>query len=79
MSKRLFSYKAEAGQNAYTGVMSFQHFRGEEMYSDIAVTPEGQRTETERVECYPISADAEERGREQGVQLKEEPNSRKAS
>ncbi len=46
--------------------MSFQHFRGEKMYSDIVVTPEANMTETERVECYPISKDAEENGRNEG-------------
>ena len=61
-----FNYKREEGQNPYSGIMSFQHFRGEKMYSDIVVRPEANRTETERVECYPVSADAEERGREQG-------------
>lgn len=61
-----FNYKREEGQNPYSGVMSFQHFRGEKMYSDIVVRPEANRTETERVECYPVSADAEELGREQG-------------
>ena len=61
-----FSYKREEGQNPYTGIMSFQHFRGEKMYSDIVVRPEANRTETERVECYPVSPDAEENGRSEG-------------
>lgn len=56
----------EAGQNPYIGIMSFQHFRGEKMYSDIVVLPENKLTETERVEVYPPSPDAEEKGREQG-------------
>lgn len=46
--------------------MSFQHFRGEKMYSDIVVREEANRTETERVECYPTSPDAEENGRDEG-------------
>ncbi len=61
-----FGYKREKGQNPYTGFMSFQHFRGEKLYSDIVVDPCGNGTETERVECYPVSPDAEEGGREQG-------------
>ena len=61
-----FNYKREEAQNPYTGIMSFQHFRGESMYSDIVVRPEANRTETERVECYPISPDAEDLGREFG-------------
>ena len=61
-----FNYKREQAQNPYTGIMSFQHFRGESMYSDIVVRPEANRTETERVECYPISPDAEDLGREFG-------------
>ncbi len=64
--KKEFGYKKESGQNPYTGFMSFQHFRGEKMYSDIVVRPEANRTETERVECYPVSADAEENGRAEG-------------
>lgn len=61
-----FEYRVEEGQNPYIGFMSFQHFRGEKMYSDIVVKPENKMTETERVECYPISADAEENGRNEG-------------
>ena len=58
-----FNYSHEEGQNPYIGFMSFQHFRGEKMYSDIVVREEANRTETERVECYPPSPDAEENGR----------------
>ncbi len=61
-----FAYKPEEGQNPYIGFMSFQHFRGESMFSDIVVRPEANRTETERVECYPISPDAEDNGRGEG-------------
>ena len=62
----VFGYKPEEGQNPYIGFMSFQHFRGESMFSDIIVRPEANRTETERVECYPISPDAEDNGRNEG-------------
>jgi len=61
-----FEYRVEEGQNPYIGFMSFQHFRGEKLYSDIVVKPENKYTETERVECYPVSADAEENGRNEG-------------
>ena len=61
-----FNYKREMGQNPWSGIMTFQHFSGEKMYSDIVVKPENNMTETERVECYPISADAEENGRAEG-------------
>lgn len=61
-----FDYRVEEGQNPYIGFLSFQHFRGEKLYSDIVVKPENRFTETERVECYPVSADAEENGRAQG-------------
>jgi len=61
-----FLYRREERQNPYTGFMSFQHFRGEKLYSDIIVRPEAKMTETERVECYPVSADAEENGRAEG-------------
>jgi len=61
-----YNYKVEEAQNPYIGFMSFQHFRGEKLYSDIVVTPEAKMTETERVECYPVSPDAEENGREEG-------------
>ena len=63
---RRFSYVPEAFQNPYIGFSSFQHFRGEKMYSDIVVRPENNLTETERVECYPVSHDAEENGRNEG-------------
>ena len=64
--KYYFNYKREAGLNPRCGIMSFQHFNGEKLYSDIEVLPENNMTETERVECYPISADAEENGRSEG-------------
>nr|MBQ4319263.1 DUF4832 domain-containing protein [Clostridia bacterium] len=65
-AKNTYSYRVEEALNPYIGFMSFQHFRGEKLYSDIVVTPEAKMTETERVECYPVSADAGENGREEG-------------
>ena len=53
-----FHYKREEAQNPYCGFTSFQHFRGEKLYEDIVVLPENKFTETERVECYPVSPDA---------------------
>ena len=61
-----YRYRVEEAQNPYIGFMSFQHFRGEKLYSDIVVTPEARMTETERVECFPVSLDARENGREEG-------------
>jgi len=66
MTVNRFEYQREEGQNPYIGFMSFQHFRGEKLYSDIVVKPENLYTETERVECYPVSPDAEENGRAEG-------------
>ena len=61
-----FKYAAEIGQNPYCGIMSFQHFRGGELYSDIVVKPENNMCETENVECYPIPEYVEQNGRQQG-------------
>ena len=61
-----FRYKEEIGQNPYCGIMSFQHFRGEKLYSDIVVKPENKMCETENVECYPIPQYVEQKGRSQG-------------
>ncbi len=66
MKTNHFKYRVEEGRNPYTGFMSFQHFRGENLYSDIIVKPENRMTETETVECYPISADAKDEGRSEG-------------
>ena len=46
--------------------MSFQHFRGEELYSDIIVKPENNMCETEDVECYPIPDHVPQNGRSEG-------------
>ncbi len=61
-----FGYKAEPHQNPFTGIMSFQHYRDESMYSDIVVKPENNFCETEHVECYPIPSYHEDKGREEG-------------
>ena len=49
-----FNKQDEQGQNPYIGFVSYQHFRDEELYSDIIVRPENGMTETENYECYPI-------------------------
>lgn len=54
--------------NPYIGFTSFQHFRGEKLYSDCIT---GNSTgvagcETENYECYPVTTGVEEKGREQG-------------
>ncbi len=61
-----FTYQREEGQNPNTGFMSFQHFRGEKLYSDSIVRKENNMTETEPFECYPVAPDAPENGREEG-------------
>ncbi len=61
-----FKYKKESKQNPYIGFTSFQHFRNDELYSDLIVKPENNMTETEHVECYPVPDYVEEKGREQG-------------
>ena len=65
MLKR-FGYQKESKQNPYIGFTSFQHFRNDELYSDLIVKPENNMTETEHVECYPVPATTEEKGRAQG-------------
>ena len=47
MQTKSFGYAREAAQNPYCGFMSFQHFRGEKLYSDIVVKPENKMTETD--------------------------------
>lgn len=61
-----YAYAREKKQNPYIGFTSFQHFRSDELYSDLIVKPENNMTETEHVECYPVPAYVEEKGREQG-------------
>ena len=61
-STNYFNYKTEEGQNPSTGFMSFQHFRGEKLYSDCIVRPENHMTETEHYECYPVPDYVEEKG-----------------
>ncbi len=64
--KKTFRYKREKKQNPYIGFTSFQHFRNDELYSDLIVLPENNMTETEHVECYPVPDYVEEKGRAQG-------------
>ena len=53
--------------NPYIGFTSFQHFRGEKLYSDCITGRAGvASTETENYECYPVPEGVEEKGREQG-------------
>ena len=66
MKTNVFNYKREKAQNPYSGFTSFQHFRNDELYSDLIVKPENNMTETEHVECYPVPAYVEEKGRAQG-------------
>ncbi len=61
-----FKYQKEEMQNPYIGFMSFQHFRGDKLYSDVVVKPENNMTETEDLECYPIPDYVPQNGREEG-------------
>ncbi len=61
-----FGFKSEEGLNPNIGIMSFQHFNGEELYSDIVVHPKNNFCETENVECYPVPDDVPQNGRNEG-------------
>ena len=39
MKKVTYQYKREKKQNPYIGFTSFQHFRNDELYSDLIVNP----------------------------------------
>lgn len=64
--KLKFSYAKETDTNPYMGFNTFQHFKGEKLYSDIIVDPKNNMTETEHIECYPIPSYVEQNGRGQG-------------
>ena len=67
MTKKIYGYKREKKQNPYIGFMSFNHFRGEALYSDCIVGGGALAgCETENYECYPVPCGVEENGREQG-------------
>ena len=53
-----FSPLEKAVSNPYIGFTSYQRFRGNPLFSDIVVRPDGGMLETERTECYPVSAEA---------------------
>ncbi len=61
-----FEYKPESKQNPDTGFLSYQHFRGEKLYSDCVTDSKNNMTETENFECYPVPEGVEENGRSQG-------------
>lgn len=61
-----YNCQREAKQNPFIGLTSFQHFDGDELYSDLVVLPENNLTETEHVECYPVPAYVKQKGRSQG-------------
>ncbi len=63
-----FKEKQGVVYNPYIGFTSFNHFRGEKLYSDCItnVTTGLATCETENYECYPVPAGVEEKGREQG-------------
>lgn len=63
-----FKEKQGVIYNPYIGITSFNHFRGEKLYSDCItnVTTGLATCETENYECYPVPDGVEEKGREQG-------------
>jgi len=61
-----FNYKPEEAQNPFIGIVSFQHFRGEPIYSDCVVKPENNYCETEHYECYPVPEYVQHNGLEEG-------------
>ncbi|MBQ9939767.1 MAG: DUF4832 domain-containing protein [Oscillospiraceae bacterium] len=62
-----FNEKKGVITNPYIGFTSFQHFRGEALYSDCITGRSGMAgTETENYECYPVPEGVEQNGREQG-------------
>lgn len=65
MKKVFFQPKKGVIYNPYIGFTSFQHFRGEALYSDC-IAGKSVGTETENYECYPVPQGVEEKGREQG-------------
>ena len=68
-----FKYAPEIRQNPYTGFMSFQHFRGDPIYSDCIVKPENNMCETENYEPYPVPAGVEEKGYDEGYYPEDVP------
>lgn len=66
MIKNTFEYRREEKKNPYIGFVSFQHFRGDPLYTDSVVDPNGDLCETEDFECYPVPEGIEENGDLQG-------------
>ena len=63
---RYFGKKEEDGQNPHIGFVSYQHFRDEELYSDVVVKPGKAMIETENYECYPVPLNVAQEGRTEG-------------
>lgn len=65
--KKTFREKQGVISNPYIGFTSFNHFRGDPLYTDCIVgDQELAGCETEAFECYPVPDGVEEKGREQG-------------
>ncbi|MBE7084278.1 MAG: DUF4832 domain-containing protein [Clostridiales bacterium] len=66
--KKTLKEKKGVIYNPYIGFTSFQHFRGEALYSDCITNRSSgvASCETENYECYPVPVGVEEKGREQG-------------
>ena len=62
--KKYFKEKQGVILNPYIGFTSFNHFRGEPLYSDSIVGDKALcGCETEPFECYPVPEGVEEKGR----------------
>lgn len=57
-----FVLSKERVKNPYIGFTSYQKFRGDPLNTDIVVRPENNMTETEALECYPVSPDLDQHG-----------------
>ncbi|MBQ6165206.1 MAG: DUF4832 domain-containing protein [Clostridia bacterium] len=52
--------------NPYIGFTSYQRFRSDPLFFDVAVRPENNGTETEETECYPVKETAVQSGGSSG-------------
>ena len=63
---RYFTRDRRRVVNPYMGFSTFQHYRGDPLYSDIVVDPANHGLETEERECYPVPSYIEQQGDRQG-------------
>lgn len=63
---RYFTRDRRRVVNPYMGFSTFQHYRGDPLYSDIVVDSANHGLETEERECYPVPSYIEQQGDRQG-------------